>query len=121
MVLALIFLCIATGSAGSAFRFSTVHGDGMVLQSAPQQAVVWGFTPFEDDKVTVLFNGAKIDAIVAVYGGNYTWRATLPATKSSLTATYNITASSKAGKAVAVTDVLFGVRDTTCYVKSLMR
>ena len=87
-----------SATIADAFRFSSAYGDGMVLQSAPKQAVVWGVTPFPDDEVTVHFEGTAIKATTALYGGNRTWKATLPATPASLTETYNISVtSSKSG------------------------
>ena len=38
------------------FRFSTIYGDHMVLQQAPNLANVWGYTSDCDDKVTVNFD-----------------------------------------------------------------
>ena len=40
----------------SDFRFSTIYGDHMVLQQAPNQANVWGYTSECEDKVTINFN-----------------------------------------------------------------
>ena len=95
--------------AVDAFRFSSAYGDSMVLQSAPQQAVVWGMSPFDDDDVTVHFQGKPIKATMVLYGGNSTWRATLPSTPASLTESYNISAtSSKSGSVVTLSGVLFG-------------
>ena len=42
-------------SQASDFRFSTIYGDHMVLQQAPNQANIWGYTSDCDDKVTIKF------------------------------------------------------------------
>ena len=39
----------------SEFRFSNIYGDHMVLQQAPQQANVWGYTSDCEDTITVNF------------------------------------------------------------------
>ena len=109
-----VILCILVAATpavalSNTFRFSNVHGDGMVLQSAPKQAVVWGVTPYPDDEVTVHFEGNAIKAATSLYGGNHTWRATLPATPSSMTETYNISATSaKSSNVTTISGVLFG-------------
>ena len=58
------------------FNLSNTLGDGMVLQRAPQSAVVWGFgTP--GAKISLDFSGESLSAVV---DGNSTWRMTLPPT-----------------------------------------
>ena len=112
------------------FRFSNVHGDGMVLQMAPQRSQVWGFCP-PGDEVTVMITVAVVTESVTVprppeaaaggpapppiaantsqYLGNSTWSALLPLTAGSLSTTYRITATSKlTGASTAITGVLFG-------------
>ena len=100
---------LALAVTPSTFRFSNVHGDDMVLQSAPHQAQVWGIASSADDSVTVTFKGQKIAAMISMYNGNITWHATLPATPASITTTYNITAhSERSGTTVTLQRVLFG-------------
>lgn len=58
---------ITASSAAPLFRFSNVHGDGMVLQMAPQRAQIWGFCP-PGDAVTVTVAaaaGSQIAVVVA--------------------------------------------------------
>ena len=111
-----MFASLALAASPSTFRFSNVHGDDMVLQSAPHQAQVWGFTSFADDAVTVTFQGHEIAAIISVYKDNITWHATLPATRASVSTTYNISAhSASANSMVMLERVLFG----DMYVQSL--
>ena len=111
-------LLSSASAADPAFRFSNAYGDDMVLQSAPQQAVVWGFTSRGDDAVAVRVQAAlggsghavSVQAEPpALYLGNWTWRATLPATAASLDAQWNVTATSaKSGRVASLRRVLFG-------------
>jgi hypothetical protein len=74
----------------------------MVLQQAPQSALVWGFCAAGVcEQVSVSFNGATLDANVT----NGIWRASLPPTLASIIAR-NITATS-AGHTIRLT-ALFG-------------
>ena len=92
--------------APPAFRWSNAHSDGMVLQSAPSQAVVWGFVA-EGAKVSVSFGGKSVPAEVGTYVGENVFTATLPATPASLTDMHNITATS-GGVTIALRNVFFG-------------
>jgi sialate O-acetylesterase len=90
------------------FSFSNVYGDEMVLQSAPQRAVVWGICPGGNDSVTVTFGTTVLPAKVALYGGNWTWSVSLPPTAASF-AEHTVTAKSRmAGRAITLANVLFG-------------
>ena len=105
-------------SAASAapFRFANMHGDGMVLQMAPQRAQVWGFcSPGDEVTVTVVAlpsaaaAAAPIRANISRWLGNSTWSAMLPPTEGSLTTAYTITAVSKlTGASSSIAGVLFG-------------
>ena len=99
------------------FRFANMHGDGMVLQMAPQRAQVWGFCPPGDEvTVTIVASplaaaaaAAPIRANVSHWLGNSTWSAMLPPTEGSLMATYTIAATSKlTGGSSSIVGVLFG-------------
>jgi len=48
--------------APAPFRFAEAVSDGMVLQSAPKQAMIWGFCNNTGDKVIVSFNGHDVAA-----------------------------------------------------------
>ena len=88
------------------FRWSNAHSDGMVLQSAPAQAVVWGFVA-DGAKVSVSFGGQSVPVETGTYVGESVFTATLPATPASLTSMHNITATS--GKeTITLGNVLFG-------------
>ena len=88
------------------FRFASSQGDGMVLQRAPAQATVWGFVA-HGSSVSVSFGGQTIAATTSIWMKKSTWLAKLPATKSSLTQKYNITATSD-GTTITLGNVLFG-------------
>lgn len=94
-------------TARPALRFSRLHGDGMVLQSAPQQAAVWGFsTP--SDTVAVTFAGKTIETTTRWWRGNHTWVAVLPPTTASFEE-HTITATSASTRAtITLSGVLFG-------------
>ena len=131
--------CPTTHGAGShggagPFRFSNVHGNGMVLQMAPQRAQVWGFTTLGDEVTITIVDSAdtgltglsgavpvQIKANTSVYLGNSTWAALLPpmtnslananAANGMLATTYTITATSKLTRASSsITGVVFGAR-----------
>jgi len=82
---------------------SATLGDHMVLQRAPQQAVVWGHTT-AGATVTTTFNGKQVVTKADVNG---TWRQVLPATPASKKA-YTLTFKSSSGETTSLKDVLFG-------------
>ena len=78
------------------FAFAKAVGSGMVLQSAPKQAMVWGFCPSSSCTVAVGFGGKTIKATIGpdqATGKLTTWRALLPATAAGFE-THIITATS---------------------------
>jgi hypothetical protein len=81
---------------------SATLGDHMVLQRAPQQAYVWGYTA--GATVTTAFNNQTFTAKTDVNG---TWRQALPATEAS-GRTYMLTFKGSAGESASLNDVLFG-------------
>ena len=87
-------------------NFTNAHGDGMVLQAAPQQAVVWGFCP-PGVEVTVAFAGQQLLANVSMYLGRSTWSARLPPTASTFEP-QDITASCCGNATATLSSVLFG-------------
>ena len=67
------------------FRYAKSIGSGMVLQSSPKRAIVWGFCS-PQAKVSVAFGGKIIQAAVGpdhATGNETTWRVLLPATDAS--------------------------------------
>jgi sialate O-acetylesterase len=86
----------------TAWSLSNTLGDHMVLQRAPQKAVVWGFgNPGSTVKTT--FNGISYQATV---GSDTTWRQQLPATAAG--GPYTITFTASTGESGSLNDVLFG-------------
>jgi hypothetical protein len=80
---------------------SATLGDHMVLQRAPQQAMVWGHTT-AGATVTTTFNGITLSSKAEADG---TWRH--PATAAS-TKAYTLTFEGSAGESASLNDVLFG-------------
>ena len=78
----------------------------MVLQSAPYQAMVWGFAN-AGSSVTVKFNGKSIAATTGAFrDAPNTWKALLPATAASFTP---VTISATDGSnTIAIGNVTFG-------------
>lgn len=117
---------------------SATLGSHMVLQTAPQQAVVWGFTAPGSTVTTIMTPAGACGAQVAaacraqtfhsVADTKGTWRQKLPATPASTTTWYNFsfTSSSPQKESANITDVLFGdvflcggqVRTRVDYVQS---
>lgn len=84
------------------FRFASTFGDGMVLQAAPSQAMVWGFCS-PGASVSLQFGRLSLPASVS----GTVWKVALPPTPSSMTEIQNITAKS-GDKTISITNVLFG-------------
>ncbi|KAF6721656.1 Sialate O-acetylesterase [Oryzias melastigma] len=99
-VLLLAALCGCDGS----LRFASYYGDHMVLQKAPQRAVLWGYAP-PGSKVTVSLCGPvkQRRACTAVTQG--IWQVLLDPVDAG--GPYNVTARTQFSTAV-LTDVLFG-------------
>ena len=62
-----------------AFNLSNTLGDGMVLQRAPQAAVVWGFGT-AGETISTSFKGATLKTAV---GADGVWRQQLPPTEAT--------------------------------------
>ena len=72
-------------AASAVFRFAKTIGDGMVLQSSPKRAIVWGFCS-PHATVSVAFAGKSLQAAVGpdlATGNATTWRVLLPPTNAS--------------------------------------
>lgn len=82
---------------------SATLGDHMVLQRAPQRALVWGHTS-PGAKVTTMFN---TQSYIATADKNGTWRQLLPPTQASKK-NYTLTFKSSVGETASLKDVLFG-------------
>ena len=85
-------------------RLSNTLGDDMVLQRAPQSAIVWGFgTPGTEVSTTFLNNVLPN----VTTGGDGIWRVELPPTPESLTP-IAISFVCSDGSTAQLKDVLFG-------------
>lgn len=93
---------LAPGTATAAFVSRTL-GDHMVLQAAPQSAVVWGATA-PGAVVTTVFDGRSYETTASING---TWRQQLPPTSAS-TKPYMLTMRSTSGENATLSDVVFG-------------
>jgi sialate O-acetylesterase len=92
-----------TTRSAVAFSLSSTLGDFMVLQRAPQSAVVWGFAA-PGSTVKTTFLGQPYSATT---GADSIWRQSLPpqpATTTPMTITFSVST----GEAGALNDVLFG-------------
>ena len=74
----------------------------MVLQRAPQAAIVWGFTS-AGAVVTTTFNGGSYNSTA---GADGVWRQSLPPTPAG--GPYTLSFTSSTGAAAALSDLLFG-------------
>ena len=97
----------AAASAPPPFHFASALGNNMVLQSAPSQAVVWGFCAPGICRVTVGFTGRQLAASSGLWQGQQAWMVKLPATPASLLHKHTITATDGTSTA-NISGVLFG-------------
>ena len=75
-------LLVALHSASTSARFAHTYGSHMVLQKAPQRAVVWGYyTSGTVDHVKLTLDGVPVPVFEGQEQG--TWMAKLPATSAS--------------------------------------
>eukprot|EP01102_Stenamoeba_stenopodia_P007032 TRINITY_DN1964_c0_g1_i2.p1 TRINITY_DN1964_c0_g1~~TRINITY_DN1964_c0_g1_i2.p1 ORF type:complete len:561 (+),score=125.97 TRINITY_DN1964_c0_g1_i2:142-1683(+) len=96
----------ANNVQGASMPFvSSTLGSNMVLQQAPQSAVLWGWTSAPSSKVVVSFNGNNYTATSDDTDG--LWTVSLPPTSASFQA-YTIELASSAGDQATLTNVLFG-------------
>ncbi|XP_033740496.1 sialate O-acetylesterase-like [Pecten maximus] len=84
------------------FSFAAYYGDHMVLQKAPQRAVIWGYNPFTNEFIDVSVDQQKYHALV---DSNGLWSVTLDPVEGP--GPYNITAQGSQGE-ITLKDVLFG-------------
>ncbi|XP_045559355.1 sialate O-acetylesterase [Salmo salar] len=90
----------------SGLQFASYYGDHMVLQKAPERAVLWGYGP-DDTEVTVFLSGGPFTnnaPAVSVAAGK--WRMTLDPMEAG--GPYNVTAVLQNNHSITLTDVLFG-------------
>jgi sialate O-acetylesterase len=99
-----ISLYLVSHMAAASFNLSNTLGDHMVLQRAPQSALLWGFGEPGLLVQTTLF-GLPLGP--AKVGTDRIWRQTLPPTPASSTPT-TISLNGSDGTTVLLSDVLFG-------------
>lgn len=112
VAMVVMFVCSPAAAAADAdtpFRFSSVYGDGMVLQSAPQPSTLWGFCSAGDViNIRVGSTGAPVRAAVLQWLNFTIWTATLPPTPASFVPVA-VTATRKSdGRTASLQNVLFG-------------
>jgi len=81
MVLFGVLVAVFVAPAAAAFNLSNTLGNGMVLQRAPQKAVVWGLGE-SGAKITTQL--AKQPALTTTVGADGVWRQELPQMPASL-------------------------------------
>ncbi|XP_055736812.1 sialate O-acetylesterase-like [Salvelinus fontinalis] len=94
------------GVKNGGFRFASYYGDHMVLQKAPERAVLWGYGP-DDAEVTVFLSGGPVTnnaPAVSVAAG--IWKVALVPMEAG--GPYNLTAVLQNNHSITITDVLFG-------------
>ncbi|XP_070684761.1 sialate O-acetylesterase [Pempheris klunzingeri] len=104
-LLCVVFILVASihDSAGQ-LRFASYYGDHMVLQRAPEKAVLWGYGP-EGASVTVYLLGSVVQKTSPVPVTKGTWRVTLDPVEAG--GPYIVLAATE-DSTVSLTDVLFG-------------
>ena len=83
---------------------SKVFGDNMVLQQAPQQAVIWGYSKTANALVTTTFAGQVLKTSADKHGH---WQQKLPPTPAS-DESFTLTIKSSSGEKATLSNVLFG-------------
>ena len=76
---------------------SAVFGDSMVLQQAPQQAVIWGHSKAKNARVTTTFAGQSFNTSADEHGH---WKQKLPPTPASAQS-FTLTIKSDSGEEAA--------------------
>ena len=112
VVAAAVFACCARANAvltpaptPQVLNFvSAVFGDGMVLQQAPQQAVIWGHSNTPNVRVTTTFAG-KVYNTSADERGH--WQQRLPPTPASAQS-FTLIVKAESGEKATLSNVLFG-------------
>ncbi|XP_063061145.1 sialate O-acetylesterase isoform X2 [Engraulis encrasicolus] len=106
-VVLILNLLTATSVAGNDFRFASYYGDHMVLQKAPERAVLWGYGT-ENSTVVVVLHGLSIAREYSSHVSEGVWRVMLGPVKAG--GPYKVTAVQMGINTTVVTlsDVLFG-------------
>ncbi|XP_060779355.1 sialate O-acetylesterase isoform X1 [Neoarius graeffei] len=91
-------------SIGDEFRFASYYGEHMVLQKAPEKAVLWGYGTTGAD-VQISLAGPQNEQVKSVPVLDGIWKAILDPVQAG--GPYNLTAV-QGGSKILFTDVLFG-------------
>ncbi|XP_030621679.1 sialate O-acetylesterase [Chanos chanos] len=87
------------------FRFASYYGDHMVLQKAPERAVLWGYGT-TGAEVIVCIEGLPENSTYSTNVINGIWTVTLPPVEAG--GPYNVIAVQNKTSKIILTDVLFG-------------
>uniref|UniRef100_A0A3P9I405 Sialic acid acetylesterase n=1 Tax=Oryzias latipes TaxID=8090 RepID=A0A3P9I405_ORYLA len=101
---AVVLLLAALRGCDGSLRFASYYGDHMVLQKAPQRAVLWGYAP-AGERVTISLSGPVKQKRACTSATQGIWRVLLDPVDAG--GPYNVTASTPLSTAL-LTDVLFG-------------
>ncbi|XP_059212415.1 sialate O-acetylesterase-like isoform X2 [Centropristis striata] len=105
VIQSLAFILLASICASDAkLRFASYYGDHMVLQKAPERAVLWGYGP-EGAQVTLYLKGQVDQKTSPVTVTKGIWKITLDPVEAG--GPYTVIAVAENDSAV-LTDVLFG-------------
>ena len=102
LVVAVVLTCFTVVSQAAPLRFNNFFSNNMVLQRAPQQAVMWGYGEAGRTITVQLDNSSVATTIVSAAGD---WNAKLPATEASFSRTIMV---SDGNTSVTLTNVAFG-------------
>ncbi|MCJ8733554.1 hypothetical protein PDJAM_G00224870 [Pangasius djambal] len=91
-------------SVGDEFRFASYYGQHMVLQRAPEKAVVWGYGT-TGAEVQISLAGPQNEQVNSVPVLDGIWKVILDPVQVG--GPYNLTATQRGSK-IVLTDVLFG-------------
>ncbi|KAF4091770.1 hypothetical protein AMELA_G00040650 [Ameiurus melas] len=101
---ALILSVFGELSEGDEFRFASYYGAHMVLQRAPEKAMVWGYGT-TGAEVQITLAGPQNEQVKSVPVREGIWKVTLDPVLAG--GPYNLAAVQKGNK-IVLTDVLFG-------------
>ncbi|KAB5575111.1 hypothetical protein PHYPO_G00217050 [Pangasianodon hypophthalmus] len=101
---AVILSCFGELSVGDNLRFASYYGEHMVLQKAPEKAVVWGYG-ITGAEVQISLAGPQNEQVKSVPVLDGIWRVILDPVQVG--GPYNLTATQRGSK-IVLTDVLFG-------------
>ncbi|KAL3884153.1 hypothetical protein ACJMK2_030373 [Sinanodonta woodiana] len=109
VLVVVLYICRRDVEGASGISFARSYGNHMVLQGAPNRAVLWGFAHKIGDIVHVSLNNHQVNTTTVIadpHGGSSgIWKVTLPAQNSK--GPFVIRVSSSEG-AATLSDVLFG-------------